>query len=57
MHAPLGHEGDEIAVAQPVSKIPANAALDDFTRESATPVDDIAFNGLRHGKLRAKVPE
>jgi hypothetical protein len=57
MHAPLGHEGDEIAVAQAVSKVPANAAFDDFARESATPVYGIAFNGLRHGKLRAKAPD
>ena len=32
----------------------ANAAFDDFARESPTPVDGIALNGLRHGKLRAK---
>jgi hypothetical protein len=56
VNAPLGHEFDEIAVAQAVGKVPANAALDDFARESATPVDGIALNGLRHGKLRAKVP-
>jgi hypothetical protein len=54
VYASLGHKSDEIAVAQAVGKIPAHAALDDFTRESPTPVYRIAFNGLRHGKLRAK---
>jgi hypothetical protein len=56
VHAPLGHQGNEIAIAEAAGKIPTNTALDDLSRESATPVDGITFNGLRHGKLRAKTP-
>ena len=42
VHAPLGHQGDEIAIAQGVGKVTANTALDHFTRESP------------NGTLRAK---
>lgn len=55
VHAPLGHEGDEIAIAQAVGQVPASTALDDFSRESPTPVNGIAFNGLSHGSAPGKV--
>lgn len=56
MHAPLGHHADEIAITEAVSKVPANTALDDLSRESMTPVDGIALNGSCHGKIQAKIP-
>ena len=37
---PLGHELDEIALAQAVGKMPADAALDDFAGKPPTPSVD-----------------
>ena len=43
-------------IAEAVGQLPTNTALDYLSMESPTPVDGIAFSGLCHGKLRAKVP-
>jgi hypothetical protein len=56
VHAPLGHQGDEIAIAQAIGKVPANAAFDDFTRKPPTPVYGITLNGLGHGPAPGKAP-
>ena len=52
--APLGHQGDQIPVIEPVSYIPAYAKFDDFPLKSATVVDWIAGNRLDHGRLLAE---
>src|SRR5438105_1927374 len=56
VHVALGHQGDEISIAQAVCKVPADTGFDHITGESATPVNGIAFNGLDHGRLRVKGP-
>ena len=38
VHAPLRNQGDEIAIAEAMSKVPTNTAIEDFSRESPTPL-------------------
>ena len=38
VHAPLRNQGDEIAIAETMSKVPTNTAVKDFSRESPTPL-------------------
>ena len=54
VYVALRHQAHEIAIAQAVSEVPTNTGLDDIARESPTPVNGIAFNGLGHGRLQAK---
>jgi hypothetical protein len=56
VHIALRHQSHEIAIAQAVSEVPTNTGLDDIARESPTPVDGIAFNGLGHGPAPGQKP-
>ena len=54
VHASLDHQGDEIAVAEAVGKVPTNTALDDLSRKSPAPVDGLMFKNSRQDARRAK---
>lgn len=54
MRIVLCQQGNEIAIAQAVSKVPANAILDDFTGESPTLANSVANTQLRHGGLQGR---
>ena len=53
----LGHHGHQVAVAQPIRDVPANAQLDDFGRVATPALNGVAGSGSGHGGSLAKGPE
>src|SRR5208282_3071687 len=47
----LSHHRRQITVAQPISDVPANAEFDGFSGKATTPIDCVAYYGLRHARV------
>ncbi len=52
--APLGHDGHQIPVAQPVADVPTDALFDDFSWKATPTVDRVANRGFGHGDLHKR---
>jgi hypothetical protein len=48
--AALGHHPNEVAIAQPVGAVPANAQLDDFGVEHPSPLDRVTGDRFGHSE-------
>ena len=54
---PLRHQRHEVAIAQAVGELPADAGFDHIAREPPAPVNCITFNWLGHGPAPGKSRE
>jgi len=55
--AALRHHSNEVAIAQPVGDVPANAQLDDFSVEHPPAVDAVTGDRLGHSETLFLEPE